>query len=132
MPETPSPLGLPCLNDTCTKGCTTECRAVIQRAWQALRPPHLITAAPYDPEVERKATERAKEAAEASERGAEWFAAQKDTTEVEQLRATIARIRQMTDTWEQRLPDTILTATAVDALRMVLDRAQEQPNSRAV
>lgn len=26
-----------CLNDACTMDCTTECRAVIQRAWDALR-----------------------------------------------------------------------------------------------
>lgn len=113
MPETPSPWGLPCLNDTCTKECTTECRAVIQRAWQALRHPHRITAAPYDPEVERQATERAEEAAAASERGAEWFAAQQDTTEVEQLRATVDRVQALASVWDGA-PDPLARAMARD------------------
>ena len=87
-----------CLNDACTKECTTECRAVIQQAWDVLRRSSGLTAAPYDPEVVRQATERAEQAAAASERGAEWFASQQDTTEVEQLRAAIARVQKLVDT----------------------------------
>ncbi|MBZ6211695.1 hypothetical protein KVH31_34940 [Streptomyces olivaceus] len=37
--------------------------------------------------------------------------------------AALARIRQMTDAWEQRLPETIRTPAVVSALRAVLDRA---------
>ncbi len=32
----------------------------------------------------------------------------------------LARIRQMTDAWEQRLPETIRTATSVEAIRSAL------------
>jgi len=35
----------------------------------------------------------------------------------------LARIWQMADAWEQRLPETIRTATAVDAIRTVLESA---------
>lgn len=40
--------------------------------------------------------------------------------ERDQLRATVARIARMVDAWEQRLPETIRTATAVDAIRQTL------------
>ncbi|MFD8384321.1 hypothetical protein ACFV2X_38365 [Streptomyces sp. NPDC059679] len=43
------------------------------------------------------------------------------------LEATLTRVRQMTDAWEQRLPQTIATATAVDALRTALERADNAP-----
>lgn len=43
------------------------------------------------------------------------------------LDATLARVRQMTDAWEQQLPETIVTATAVDALRTALERADSAP-----
>jgi predicted nuclease with TOPRIM domain len=44
------------------------------------------------------------------------------TTEAELVaaRSSLDRVRQMTDAWEQRLPDTIRTATAVEALRAAL------------
>jgi hypothetical protein len=40
-----------------------------------------------------------------------------------QAEATIARVRQMADAWEQQLPDTMRTAAAVDAIRTALDAA---------
>lgn len=43
------------------------------------------------------------------------------------LDAVVARLRQMTDAWEQQLPDTIVTATAVEALRTALERADDAP-----
>jgi hypothetical protein len=43
------------------------------------------------------------------------------------LDAVLARIGQMAGAWEQRLPETIRTATAVDALRTTLERAEEAP-----
>ncbi|MFI2620480.1 hypothetical protein [Streptomyces sp. NPDC018584] len=43
------------------------------------------------------------------------------------LEIVLARIGQMTDAWGQRLPDTIATATAVDALRTALERADTAP-----
>lgn len=43
----------------------------------------------------------------------------------EQAQATIERVRQMADAWEQRLPETILTATAVEALRTALDGTEQ-------
>ncbi|MFE9949325.1 hypothetical protein ACFYRJ_17540 [Streptomyces sp. NPDC005531] len=39
--------------------------------------------------------------------------------------AAIGRVRQMVDAWEQRLPDAIRTATAVEALRTAIDRVQQ-------
>ncbi|MEV8396105.1 hypothetical protein ACFVAF_34695 [Streptomyces sp. NPDC057596] len=39
--------------------------------------------------------------------------------------AVIERVRQMTDAWEQRLPDTIRTATAVEAIRAALPEPKE-------
>jgi hypothetical protein len=45
--------------------------------------------------------------------------------------ATIARVRQMADAWEQRLPAKILTATAVEALRRATERyALAQPRQQ--
>lgn len=41
--------------------------------------------------------------------------------------AVLARIRQMIDAWEQRLPETISTATAVEALRMAMEPAAVEP-----
>lgn len=43
------------------------------------------------------------------------------------LEAILARVKQMSDAWEQRLPETIVTATAVDALRTALERADSAP-----
>lgn len=43
------------------------------------------------------------------------------------LDAVLARVRQMTDAWEQKLPETIVTATAVEALRTALERADSAP-----
>lgn len=45
--------------------------------------------------------------------------------------AVIARVRQMTDAWEQRLPETIVKATVVEALRHALD-GTEQPAAELV
>jgi hypothetical protein len=45
--------------------------------------------------------------------------------------ATIARVRQMADAWEQRLPAKILTATAAEALRTATERyALAQPRQQ--
>ncbi|WP_452642902.1 hypothetical protein, partial [Priestia megaterium] len=44
----------------------------------------------------------------------------------QQAEAAIERVRQMTDAWEQRLPDTIRTATAVEAIRTALPEPKEQ------
>ncbi|MFH8813049.1 hypothetical protein ACH4GZ_38620 [Streptomyces hygroscopicus] len=44
------------------------------------------------------------------------------------LDAVLARVRQMADAWEQRLPETIATATAVDALRTALKHADGAPS----
>lgn len=43
------------------------------------------------------------------------------------LEAVVTRVQQMADAWEQRLPETILTATAVDAVRTALERADTAP-----
>lgn len=56
-----------------------------------------------------------------------------DTTnpQADAVRA-VARVRQMADAWEQRLPDTIRTATAVDAIRHALEGViEETPADRA-
>lgn len=45
--------------------------------------------------------------------------------------AAVERVRQMADGWEQRLPETILTATAVEAIRAALD-GTEQDTAEAV
>jgi hypothetical protein len=45
--------------------------------------------------------------------------------DIARLRAQLDRIRQMTDAWERQLPDTIRTATAVDAIRTALTPAAE-------
>jgi len=53
-----------------------------------------------------------------------WYdAATERREERDQMRAVVARIRQMVDAWEQRLPETIRTATAVDAIRTALEPA---------
>ena len=44
-----------------------------------------------------------------------------------QQRAAIARVRQMADAWEQQLPETIRTATAVEAIRTALEPATVPP-----
>ncbi|HEY9370407.1 hypothetical protein [Streptomyces sp.] len=55
----------------------------------------------------------------------EWQGSYLDEVKVRQGRdAVIARVRQMIDAWEQRLPDTISTATAVDAIRHTLEGAE--------
>lgn len=38
----------------------------------------------------------------------------------EEAEAALARVRQMADAWEQRLPEVIRTATVVDAIRIAL------------
>lgn len=43
------------------------------------------------------------------------------------LEAVLARVGQMADAWEQRLPATIVTATAVDAIRGALERVDSAP-----
>ena len=40
--------------------------------------------------------------------------------EIVRLRAQLVRIQQMTDAWERELPETIRTATVVDALRIAI------------
>ncbi|MFP8944740.1 hypothetical protein ACLIYM_25355 [Streptomyces fenghuangensis] len=42
----------------------------------------------------------------------------------ERAEAALDRVRARLDTWEQRLPDTIRTATVIEALRNDLDRSQ--------
>ena len=55
----------------------------------------------------------------------EWRqAAYKATRERDQALRKLARIEQVATAWEQQLPDTIRTATVVEALRIVI---QEQP-----
>lgn len=43
------------------------------------------------------------------------------------LEAALNRVQQMVNAWEQQLPDTIRTATAVDAIRTTLERADTAP-----
>ncbi|MEV5184217.1 hypothetical protein AB0K88_31195 [Streptomyces werraensis] len=49
-----------------------------------------------------------------------------------QLRAALARIRQMTDYWEQNLPEVIRTPAVVSALRAAMERAAPAAVSAAV
>ncbi|MFE9286648.1 hypothetical protein [Streptomyces olivaceus] len=57
-----------------------------------------------------------------------WYdAATERREERDRLRAVVARIRQMVDYWEQRLPETIRTPAVVSALRAALDRASAVP-----
>lgn len=45
--------------------------------------------------------------------------------ETAQLRAVVARLRQMTDHWEQQLPDVIRTPAVVSAIRAALEAADD-------
>lgn len=52
----------------------------------------------------------------------EWrTAAYRATRERDRALRKLARIEQMADAWEQQLPDTIRTATVVEAIRIILD-----------
>ncbi|GHH58280.1 hypothetical protein [Streptomyces candidus] len=42
----------------------------------------------------------------------------------ERGQAVLTRIRQMTDAWERRLPETVRTATVVDAIRSAMERKE--------
>lgn len=57
--------------------------------------------------------------------------ADKALAQAEQRGATLdvvlGRVRQMTDAWEQRLPESIATVAAVDAIRTALERADAAP-----
>lgn len=53
-----------------------------------------------------------------------WYdAATERRKERDRLRAVVARIRQMADYWEQRLPEVIRTPAVVSALRAALEPA---------
>lgn len=45
--------------------------------------------------------------------------------EISRLRAVVARLRQMTDYWEQQLPDVIRTPAVVSAIRAALEGADD-------
>jgi hypothetical protein len=51
--------------------------------------------------------------------------------ETARLRAVVARLRQMTDHWEQQLPEVIRTPAVVSAIRAVLERAETEPSAPA-
>lgn len=52
------------------------------------------------------------------------------SAEPDRLRAVVARLRQMTDHWEQQLPEVIRTPAVVSAIRAALERADD-PNPAA-
>lgn len=69
-----------------------------------------------------------------------WYdAATERRTERDRLRAVVARVAQMADAWEQRLPEVIRTPAVVSAIRAALeaaddpsrmaDEAQQQPDT---
>lgn len=55
-----------------------------------------------------------------------WHGGGMGTPRAAQAEAAIARIRQMVDAWEQQLPGTIRTTTAVEAIRGALPAVGEQ------
>jgi hypothetical protein len=53
-----------------------------------------------------------------------WYdAAVERREERDRLRAVVSRIRQMTDAWEQRLPEVVRTPAVVSAIRAALEPA---------
>ena len=61
-----------------------------------------------------------------------WYdAATERREERDRLRAVVARIQQMTDAWEQRLPELIRTPAVVSALRAALEPAVQPAADRA-
>lgn len=127
MTDQPTPSE--CLNDACTKGCTSECRAVIQSAWESIRRAHHLTAAPVDPEMARLAEERAARCAADSARSAAWFAAQRtDAGLRKQYAQEIHAAGPMEINGAETIADAVLAVRdrEMEQLRGDLDRVQQR------
>jgi chromosome segregation ATPase len=116
--------------------CTTECRAVIQSAWESIKHANRLHAAPVDPEMERKAEERAAQAAAASERSAAWLAHNQSAVrdrELEELRAELNRVQQKACSVAEalRLNSRRLDAVLADRESERAARTAEEKRARA-
>jgi hypothetical protein len=87
---------------------------------------------PADADLRRQlaAAERIRENAD-FHLGQEMARRQLAEKETARLRAVVARLRQMTDHWEQQLPEVIRTPAVVSAIRAVLERAETAPSAPA-
>jgi hypothetical protein len=85
-----------------------------------------VLPAPADADLRRQlaAAERIRENAD-FHLGQEMARRQLAEKETGRLRAVVARLRQMTDHWEQQLPEVIRTPAVVSAIRAVLEAADD-------